>query len=50
MKHNNKKDGFLGLLLDTLGASLIGNLLADKPKKTGWGVIVIKQVTFQFNN
>ena len=25
-----QKDGFFGMLLDTLGASLLGNLLADK--------------------
>ena len=30
MKQNNKKGGFLSMLLDTLGASLLGNLLTGK--------------------
>ena len=30
MKQNNKKWGFLGMLLGTLDAKLLGNLLTDK--------------------
>ena len=30
MKQRNKKGGFLGMLLGTLGASLSGNMLAGK--------------------
>ena len=30
MKQKNKKRGFLGMLLGTLGASLLGNLLTGK--------------------
>ena len=30
MKQKKKKKGFLRILLDTLGASLLGNLLAGK--------------------
>ena len=30
MKQNNKKGGFLGMLLGTFGAILLGNLLAGK--------------------
>ena len=30
MKQKNKKGGFLSMLLDTLGASLLGNLLRGK--------------------
>ena len=30
MKQTNKKGGFLSMLLGTLGASLLGNLLAGK--------------------
>ena len=32
MKQNNKKGRFLGMLLDTFGASLLGNLLTSKGK------------------
>ena len=37
-----QKGGFLGMLLGTLGASLLGNLLASKgalAKSQGWGTI-----------
>ena len=30
MKQNNKKNGFLGMLLGTLGVSLLGYMLAGK--------------------
>ena len=30
MKQKNKKGGFFGILLGTLGASLLGNLLTGK--------------------
>ena len=30
MKQKNKKGGFLSMLLGTLGASLLGNLLTEK--------------------
>ena len=36
----NKKGGFLSMLLDTLGASLLGNILAGKGiNRAGEGVI-----------
>ena len=36
-KNQKKKGGFFGL--STLAASLLGNMLADKPKIPGQGVI-----------
>ena len=41
-KKNFKKEGFLSMLLGTLGVSLSGNISTAKAKKaktTGWGVI-----------
>ena len=38
-KNQKKKGGFFGMLLSTLAASLLGNMLADKPKIPGQGVI-----------
>ena len=41
---NEQKGGFLKILLDTLGASLLGNLLADKSViKAGEGTIRARQ-------
>ena len=34
-----KKSGFLGMLLGTLVATILGNMLARKPKIAGQGVI-----------
>ena len=37
-----QKGGFLSMLLGTLGASLLGNLLSGKgaiAKKQGWGIV-----------
>ena len=34
------KGGFLGTCLGTLAASILGNVLARKPKIPGWGVII----------
>ena len=40
MKQKNKKGGFLGMLLDTLGAILLRTLLAGKDvKRAGEGTI-----------
>ena len=40
MKQKNKKEDFLSMLLGTLGASLLGNLLTGKCAiKTGEGTI-----------
>ena len=39
-----KKDGFLGVLLSTLGASLLGSLLPDKDTiRAGEGAIISGQ-------
>ena len=39
-KQKNKKAGFLGILLGTLGASLLGNLFIGKGvMRTGYGTI-----------
>ena len=41
MKQKEQKGGFLGMLLSTLGASLLGNLLkGESTIRTGEGVIV----------
>ena len=40
MMQNNKKGGFLGILLGVLGASLLGNMLSGKDKnRAGDGII-----------
>ena len=48
MKQKNKKGGFLSMLLGTLGANLLGNLLSGKgtaragsghPSKKGKGIV-----------
>ena len=44
MKQKNKKRGFLSMLLGTLGASLLGNLLTGKGvMRAGEGVIATSQ-------
>ena len=35
MKEKNKKGGFLSMLLGTLGASLLGSMVAGKAVRTG---------------
>ena len=39
IKKKNKKNGFLGMLIGTSVASILGSLLAGKAKITGRGVI-----------
>ena len=44
MKLKNKKGGFLSKLLGTLGASLLGNILAGKGiNRAGEGAIAMRQ-------
>ena len=43
-KKKKKKEGFLRILLDTLGASLLGNLLAGKGTiRVGKGTVTADQ-------
>ena len=35
----NEKNGFIGMLLGTLGANLLGNMLVGKAKILGWGIM-----------
>ena len=42
-----QKGGFLGMLLSTLAANLLWNMLADKPKRSGGGVIRARKGTIR---
>ena len=42
-----QKGGFLDMLLGTLAASLLGNMLAGKAKIPAWGVIRASEGTFR---
>ena len=45
MKQQNKKKGFPGMLLGTLGASLLGNLLTGTDLRADDGVIKANEET-----
>ena len=43
MKQKKQKGGFLGMLLGTLGASLLGNMLARKGiVRAGFGKVIVR--------